>query len=412
MSDASPAADSPTSVPVADFVEGHEHPVVDSVRVRISLRIIERFSEGLYSSPSKTFEELVSNSYDAGAERVWVYLPPDFTAPEARIVVADDGESMDRAGLHDLWRIGESSKRDAPPVRGRLPVGKFGIGKLATYVLANELTYIVHTAGEYHAITMDYGRVRGSMEDPSSLELGVVALSRDEAIESIRHALEGTAVSEEAVIQRLFADEGTEPATWTIAVLSRLKPTAQRIQLGRLRWVLATALPLNPAFQLALSDQAVAPSKFSLEVQWNFTIGHSEKDETPTQLGTSTSVEVAGTEIAGWELPNAGVIYGSAQLYSGSLQRGKSEDWGRSHGFFVRVRQRLINLNDDATFEVGPELHHGTFTRFHMEINADGLDHLIASPRESLQESPELTELKGLHAGRVQPGARGLVGCG
>jgi hypothetical protein len=57
------------------------------------------------------------------------------------------------------------------------------------------------------------------------------------------------------------------------------------------------------------------------------------------------------------------------------------------------VRNRLINL-EDAEFGVGVELRHGTFTRFRMEIDADGLDDFVASPRESIQESPARKELR------------------
>ena len=54
--------------------------VIDKIPVEISYRIIELFSAGLYSSPNKAFEELVSNSYDAGATEVGVYIPYDKSA--------------------------------------------------------------------------------------------------------------------------------------------------------------------------------------------------------------------------------------------------------------------------------------------------------------------------------------------
>ena len=38
----------------------------DDITVRISYRIIQLFSEGLYKSPTKAIEELVANSFDAG----------------------------------------------------------------------------------------------------------------------------------------------------------------------------------------------------------------------------------------------------------------------------------------------------------------------------------------------------------
>ena len=46
----------------------------DNIEVRLSYRIIELFSEGLYASPNKAVEELVANSFDAGAQRVQVLL--------------------------------------------------------------------------------------------------------------------------------------------------------------------------------------------------------------------------------------------------------------------------------------------------------------------------------------------------
>src|SRR5512137_3023335 len=112
---------------------------ISSIDVRISYRIIQLFSEGLYSSPNKAIEELVSNSFDAGANNVHVIVAPDLLAQDAAIVVIDDGVGMDEAGLKEHWLIGVSNKRDPSrsPPKGRAQIGKFGIGKLATYVLAN-----------------------------------------------------------------------------------------------------------------------------------------------------------------------------------------------------------------------------------------------------------------------------------
>ena len=39
----------------------------DQINVEISFQIIALFSEGLYSSPNKAIEELVSNAFDADA---------------------------------------------------------------------------------------------------------------------------------------------------------------------------------------------------------------------------------------------------------------------------------------------------------------------------------------------------------
>lgn len=383
----------PTSVPVASFVVGADNQR-DEVPVVMSLAIIERFSEGLYSSPNKTFEELVSNAYDAGASKVWVYMPVDLKAGESSIVVIDNGASMDVAGLHDLWRIGESSKRTsgAYVYAGRPPIGKFGIGKLATYVLANELTYIVLKDGIHRAITMDYGQVRGGMSDPHRLNLIVAELTKEQALATLTNALRDMAIdSEPSCVADLFSGSCD---SWTAVIMTRLKEPAHHIQQGRLKWVLSTSLPLNPAFVLYYNDNEIEASKARGTELWSYVIGSSPQDDLPSApRGTATTIEVDGQIHPALDLPLAGRIWGTARLFLDALERGRSEDRARSHGYFVRVRQRLINL-DDPTFDVGVELHHGTFTRFNLVINADDLDDLIASPRESLQDSPALRELK------------------
>src|SRR5436309_16133975 len=98
---------------------------VSQVPVTISYRIIELFSAGLYSSPNKAVEELVSNSYDAMATRVDLFMPADIDQADAAIWVVDNGESMDLDGLRNLWQIATSNKRDDES-RVRPPIGKFG----------------------------------------------------------------------------------------------------------------------------------------------------------------------------------------------------------------------------------------------------------------------------------------------
>ncbi len=103
------------------------------------------FSEGLYSSPNKAVEELVSNAFDAGGSKVHVIMSPDRTVPEAFIAVIDDGTGMNALELAIHWLIGTSNKRDIPEEKlpkGRKQIGKFGIGKLATFVLGRYLTHV------------------------------------------------------------------------------------------------------------------------------------------------------------------------------------------------------------------------------------------------------------------------------
>ena len=97
-----------------------------TIDVELSYRIIELFSGGLYSSPNKSFEELVTNSYDADAQKVAVGIPNDRVNNDF-LWVLDDGTGMDGAGLQQLWRIGYSTKRDSSNSNKRLQIGKFGV---------------------------------------------------------------------------------------------------------------------------------------------------------------------------------------------------------------------------------------------------------------------------------------------
>ena len=69
-----------------------------------------------------------------------------------------------------------------------------------------------------------------------------------------------------------------------------------------------------------------------------------------------------------------------------SLHSGKSADLGRSHGFFVKVRGRLIN-EEDPLFGLSP-LSYQTFNRFRADITVDDLDTVVTAPREGIEDSP------------------------
>ena len=135
--------------------------ITDSVAVRLSYRIIQLFSEGLYSSPNKAIEELVVNSFDAGAQAVHIVISPDLSQPDASIAVIDDGTGMNVDGLQQHWIVGASRKRDSNyhHPSGRRPIGKFGIGKLASYVLANRLTHITKADDKFFSTSMDYSLI-------------------------------------------------------------------------------------------------------------------------------------------------------------------------------------------------------------------------------------------------------------
>jgi len=354
---------------------------IDDIHVEISYRIIELFSAGLYSSPNKAFEELVSNSYDANASKVAVYVPLDRLEQDSVLWVCDNGDSMDNVGLKSLWKIGESTKIGERRNGERLQIGKFGIGKLATYILTYELTYICKSKVGYYAVTMDYGSIDKSTE---KLVLDEIELSEEEA----KKLVEPYIISKgKSLVPFDLWGSKSEP-TWTFTIMSKLKPKVGEIQEGRLKWILSTALPLNPNFKLYFNGVQLSSSKEKAEplISWIF----GDEDKIVEKYDVYSVTEENGRPVV--NLPNLKNVTGRVDLYRDSLVKGKSESWGRSNGIFLTVRERLINLDDSLLGMAA--LSHGVFNRIRITVNADELDGYITSTRENIKDSLPLEDLK------------------
>lgn len=354
---------------------------IDTIDVKISYRIIELFSGGLYSSPNKAFEELVCNSYDAFADTVCVNVPSDLTVDGAYIWVCDNGESMGQQGLKDLWRIGWTSKRIQEREERRLQIGRFGIGKLATYVLARKLTYVCKKDKRYLAATMDYGVISEENEKLALAEREISEKDAEKALAPYIHL-----AGKYQLQFNLFGNDAVE--TWTFALLTELKPKAFEIKEGRLKWVLETALPLNPGFSLFYNGNEVKSSKISIPIKKTWVLG--KNDTTAEKLGYAKP-KFCGNQYY-IDFDNLRKVHGQIDLYEDSLDKGKAVELGRSHGIFLMVRGRLINL-DDPLLGMSA-FSHGPFNRTRITIHADGLDDNLTSTRESIKESLPLTQLK------------------
>lgn len=353
---------------------------IDDIQVRISYKIIELFSAGLYSSPNKAFEELVCNSYDAFATNVSVYVSSDLSTSDAYIWVCDNGEGLNAQELKDLWRIGESSKRkDINRDQKRLQIGQFGIGKLATYILSRKLTYISKKNNRYILATMDYELIQNNKEEEGLL-IDEREITEGEAQRLLSPYLKGKVSFE------LFG-EGAEQ-TWTISILTDLKPKAAEISEGRLKWILRTALPLNPNFKLFYNGDLVESSKVKAPVMKEWIFGKDDK----TAEGLDYAICRVENEAYFVDFENLKDVKGVITLYTDSLVEGKSSVWGRSHGIFLSIRGRLINLDDPL---LGMEaFSHGVFNRTRIVVDADELDNNLTSTREAVKESLPFKQLK------------------
>jgi hypothetical protein len=374
------------------------------IDVRLSYKIVELFSEGLYASPNKAIEELVANSFDAGARQVAVLLPSDFHEQGATIAVIDDGEGMDAEGLKQHWLIGISNKRELSKLpKGRQQIGKFGIGKLATYVLASRLTHISKKGSKFYSTSMDYGRIDKRVEDgvepKSPIKIVLRELKESEARSALAPWTGTTSFSATGIV--LF---GKGAATsWTFAILSDLKDKVHEIRRGVLAWVLRTALPLRDDFSIYLDSAKLEPSKSGKGRLRSWVLG---KDITKlpkpapaaTEIAEDENVPVDSSTRFGLTHKDLGRITGYAEAYK-DLLTGKSDELGRSHGFFVYVLGRLINVVD-GHFGIKPdELRHGTFGRIRVVVHMDGLDAFLQSDRERIREGPVLADAQNILRG-------------
>jgi hypothetical protein len=386
---------------------------VDHVDVQIGPQFLNLFSEHLYSSPNKAFEELISNSWDAEASRVEVDIPENLSDPAACIWILDDGESMDIAGFRALWSVATSNKRTVTP-SGRKPIGKFGVGKLATYLLANELTYACKAPdGVIRVITMDYRRIDQQAQGAlhiAPLPLDVRELDTkqlDELVSSLDRAdLIRNFISSEPKTPSLdssFEDEfggaslpvAPSKGTWTLAILSSLKATGRKLQRGQIRRMLRTALPLGNTITITLNEEQLSSAKTNTDVQQDWVLGPGLGISSVTLAdGEQVTIEERANPYPHLVVGNVGEITGRARLFRDRVSGGKSEDIEISNGFFINVLGRVIKP-EDPYFGLD-NLSHSVWSKFRLTLRADGLDSALSVNREGVSESFGLQVTKAL----------------
>lgn len=405
-------------LPVIAIVEG-SHIVAEqpfyalgdktgSIPVEISLQIIGLFSEGLYSNPNKAIEELVSNAFDADATTVHVNVDADLANSDSTIVVIDNGTGMDDEGLRIHWIVGDSIKRAArTTTKGRRTIGKFGIGKLAAYVLGERLTHISKVGRKYYSTTMDFSKIPKT----ASVTARPTSGKRAPVMLDVRELT--AAQAKEAVGKWIIQDGGRSglklfgrgaEKSWTVAVISDLKDMAADLRHGQLTWILSTAMPMRDDFALYLNNKPVKSSKETRTRIGRWELGHEVTKlpkPAPDDLDTTVDSEFKPKDYRHWVLTDQllGPITGYLEVYEEAIDTGKSGDIGRSNGFFVYVNGRLINP-DDAGFGIDRNLlRHGTFSRFRAIINIDRLDDELRSSRETLRAGPRLSRSREILRG-------------
>lgn len=398
---------------------------VGQVELEIDYAIVRHFSEHLYGSPNKAIEELVANSFDAMSQEAYVYVPGEFTG---LVAVWDDGESMDIAGLRAMWKIAHSPKQSENRVRGegereRRIIGKFGIGKLASYAVGERISHLCKRGDEFLLVGVDYREVQQ--------DLGV-----DEALDSTGDGAEETGgddrvfrtdilrlTEQEAIawVEKVLKPEAEAMAmfdkpNFTLAVVDRIHEDLV-LYPGRLGWVLGNAMPLRPDFSVWVDDCKVSPRlgrdalltwdatserpREALKNAWAAAAAENHVEGEIEFEGITCSIPPE-TEVPAIRLPQLGKVAFKVNLYAHSLHREDESKDERSYGFFVMVRGRLINTDDPNLYLSPPS--YGAFYRMQIVIHADGLDTDLLADRGRLRDSRRTAELEILQRALYRAG--------
>src|SRR2546425_3251514 len=140
---------------------------------------IEHLGLKLYVSLPPVIGELVSNSWDADADNVWVTLPTGSITEKSEIVVKDDGMGMDERAIQEAYlRIGRNCRevlgRETTKIKKRPMMGRKGIGKLSAFGVADELEVRTVHDGVAVCIRLNYEDMknvpRGKAYEPKVID--------------------------------------------------------------------------------------------------------------------------------------------------------------------------------------------------------------------------------------------------
>lgn len=161
-------------------------------------RIIDHLGIQMYQSPVAAVAEMVSNAWDADAEKVEISLP-DHLDDNASVTIADDGCGMSFIQCQERFLEVGFDRRNGHPraftaTKKRPVLGRKGIGKFAGFGIAEviEIETVSWETGERIVFSLDAEKIRGT-EYVGSGRKRVDMLEYDEPDES-RRAEHGTTV--------------------------------------------------------------------------------------------------------------------------------------------------------------------------------------------------------------------------
>lgn len=150
---------------------------------------VTHLGRNLYSTTPPALAELVANSFDAYATKVYI----DFDEDREKIVVADNGKGLSFSELKEKYeKIGQAKQpeKSINSLPERKPMGKKGIGKLAAFSLGNVYSVYSKAVGSdrWISFTLNYEEMKKSNEkydtESASIEKLPTELSKYDSFSS------------------------------------------------------------------------------------------------------------------------------------------------------------------------------------------------------------------------------------
>ncbi len=140
---------------------------LENLSMRFDPDTIEHLGIQMYSTLPPVIAELVSNSYDAEAEKVKIYL---HDVSEKKIIVKDNGHGMSFKEVNDKFLlIGRNRRKSDDSEKSengkRYVIGKKGLGKLSFFGIAHNISVTTIKNKKKTTFVMDWDSIR-AIKDP------------------------------------------------------------------------------------------------------------------------------------------------------------------------------------------------------------------------------------------------------
>lgn len=142
----------------------------EDFKMQFDIGTIKHLGLQMYSTLPPVIGELVSNAWDADAERVDIEIPTGMLNDASEITVEDNGSGMSDQAVREAYLVVGRDRRKAEgdnptPKHGRRLQGRKGIGKFSGFGIAREIEVETVHEGEVSRFVMNYGALERNAEN-------------------------------------------------------------------------------------------------------------------------------------------------------------------------------------------------------------------------------------------------------